>query len=47
MCVFSDMSKNIRVGRSEKNLLFFGKGMAKLFFQLSMLTLYPNNSTNR
>ena len=45
MCVSSDMSKNIRVGRFEKSSSFFSKEvMAKVFFQLLviLLLLHPN-----
>ena len=48
MSVSSDMSKNIRAGRSEKSfilLLFFSKEvMTKLFFQPILLLLHLNNS---
>ena len=54
MSVSSDMSKNIRVGRSEKSffliLIFFKEVMTKLFFQPILLLLHLNNrknSTNR
>ena len=58
MCVSIDMSKNIRVGRSKKNLFFFQifiiiiifffckEVMAKLFLQLILFLLHPNNSEN-
>ena len=55
MFVSSDMSKNIRVGRSEKSFflffIFFKKlVMTKLFFQPILLPLHlinSKNSTNR
>ena len=47
MSVSSDMSKNIRVGRSEKSFFFFLKEvMTKLFFQPILLLLHLNNSKN-
>ena len=49
MCVSSDVSKNIRVCRSDLflNFLFFKKRLlAKLFFQLVLLHLHANNSNN-
>ena len=49
MCVSSDMSKNIRVIRLEKSFvlfLIFYEVMPKLFFQLILLLLHPNNNSN-
>ena len=43
-CVSSDMSKNIRVGRLKKK--FLKEVIAKLFSQLNLLLLHPNNSNN-
>ena len=47
MCVCSDTSTNIRVGRSDIlfSISFLKEGMVKLFFQLSLLILNLNNST--
>ena len=49
MFVSSDISKNIMVGMSEKNLkkFFFKEGIPKLFFQVILHNLHPNYRNNR